>query len=303
MSGLIGPSLAEVALGLSLEIALKSTVPLAAGLVASVLPGSASSRHLRLSLSLLALPPLAAATALARGAEAALVSAPPSALVAWGCGSALVLVRLALALREIRMLPSVALPSGLERSTAVRSPLTVGFLRPRILVPADFDAWPLAAQAAALAHERAHVRRGDWLVQMLVWALSALLWFHPLVALARRRLALLAECAADDAVVAAGHDPVAYAELILGLGQRQPQAALALGRSPVGVRVRRLLGRHPRGGASVWSLLLTIAALALGSASIAGRGAWQARAPVAGCTPAGQLLPVQNTVRPPWRAP
>jgi hypothetical protein len=285
MSGLVGPAGLDIAAGLALDVVLKVSVPLAVGLLASALPGSAASRHARLTLALGAVPVVAVATAAARGSDAALTDAPQWPLVVWALGAAFGLTYLLRSVVALGRLPVIPTHDGLERCALLRSPMTAGWLRPRVLVPLDFDAWTPTHRAAALAHERAHVQRRDWLVQTCVWALGAILWFHPLMALARRRLALLAECAADDAVLAQGHDPVPYAELLVRLGHPGPVGGLALGPSMVGVRVRHLLADRPRQGASVWPLVAGALLTAAATPSVAALAPWSAPAPIAGCSP------------------
>ncbi len=292
MSGLVGVGGLDVAVGLLAELAVKITVPLALGLGASLLPGTAAARHLRLATAVASVPVLVVATALARGGDAAfVVGAPAWPLAAWSVGAGVVLARLGLGLRAVRRLPATPGPDGLEVCAEVQAPVTAGWRRPRILVPIDFARWSPADRAAALAHERAHVRRADWLVHVGAWVIGAACWFHPLAALARARLALLAECAADDEVLAQGHDPATYAAMLLRLGRPGPAVALSLGRSTVGVRVRRLLGPRAARGTSAAPVLL-VAALVAVTGAVAPAAAWHAPAPVATCGPPRAWTPL-----------
>lgn len=84
------------------------------------------------------------------------------------------------------------------------TPAVLGALRPRIVLPADFESrWSAREAALILAHERAHVARGDTRAQLLAVGLRCLFWFNPLVHLAMRAFRHDLELACDAAVVAA----------------------------------------------------------------------------------------------------
>jgi beta-lactamase regulating signal transducer with metallopeptidase domain len=95
-------------------------------------------------------------------------------------------------------------------------PLTVGWLRPKILLPLGWDEWEEAKLQAVLAHERTHVRRGDWAIAVLAGLNRCIFWFHPLAWWLERRLAFLAEQACDDsALLLVGTGP--YAQVLLDM--------------------------------------------------------------------------------------
>lgn len=287
MSGVVGPSLAELAVGLGAEVAVKTSVPLALGLVASWLPGSTASRHTRLLAGVAAAPVLAGWLIATRGADAAWADAPLWPLVLWALGAVLVgggLLRAVVRLRRLRLRSAW---DGTLVCAELDSPVTAGWWRPKVIVPEAFAEWPAAHRAAALAHEQAHIRRRDWLVHMALWCLAVPLWWHPLLFVSRQRLHLLAECAADDAVLGAGHDPVRYAEQLLVLGRGRPLAALALGSSPVAHRVRHVLRPGARRGASLLSATLTVAVVLTSAVFVAPPRLWSEPAPVVlDCLPA-----------------
>jgi len=105
--------------------------------------------------------------------------------------------------------------SGRLTSVACESPVTVGWLRPVVILPARWESWSPSHLDAVLAHEHAHVRRRDPFVQWLALLNRALFWFVPVTWWLERRLSALAEQSCDDAVLARGHDPVDYAEYLL----------------------------------------------------------------------------------------
>jgi TonB family protein len=96
---------------------------------------------------------------------------------------------------------------------------TWGWRRPTVLVPAVALDWPEARVDAVLRHELAHVQRYDWVIQIAAAAVRAALWWNPLAWVASRRLALHAEQACDDAVLALGVPPQTYASHLVAVAR------------------------------------------------------------------------------------
>ena len=133
-------------------------------------------------------------------------------------------------------------------SAWISVPLTVGWLRPKILLPADWEGWPALKLEAVLAHERTHVRRADWAISVLAGLNRCVFWFHPLAWWLERRLALLAEEACDDAaLLLVGTEPYAQALLDMAAAVRTSQGrlvweAMAMAKaSEVKKRIERIL--------------------------------------------------------------
>jgi beta-lactamase regulating signal transducer with metallopeptidase domain len=95
-------------------------------------------------------------------------------------------------------------PDGTWRSSRVAEPMLIGALRPRVLVPVDFEQrYSVEEREFVLAHERAHMRRGDALVNAFGAAWLSVFWFNPLMFWAMRQLRLDQDLACDAAVLAA----------------------------------------------------------------------------------------------------
>lgn len=156
--------------------------------------------------------------------------------------------------RQARFLRSLGrlVPFGADRSVLRAEgsgfgPAVIGALRPRIVVPADFEAQvDDRARAVVLTHERVHLERGDPAVNALATALQCLAWFNPLVHLGAHRMRIDQEIACD-AVVVARHPEARrlYAEALLNtllmsrsipLGCHWPPA----GRHPLKERIAML---------------------------------------------------------------
>ncbi|HWJ56365.1 MAG TPA: M56 family metallopeptidase, partial [Vicinamibacterales bacterium] len=106
-------------------------------------------------------------------------------------------------------------------------PATWGARRPRVLLPPRARDWSDARRHAVLCHELAHVARADWLVQLAVQLVVALLWFNPLAWVAARELRRAAEQACDDAVLDRGVEAADYAMHLVALARdcRRPSWA------------------------------------------------------------------------------
>ena len=153
----------------------------------------------------------------------------------WALGFFFVSTRFSIRLARLHRLTLRAAPAAQIRYTnEVSVPLTWGFLRPVILLPAAARHWPASRTAAALAHERAHIERHDWLTQTLATIACAIYWFHPLIWLSARQMAKAAERASDDNVLAAldsGRNAPDYAAELVEIARAstaRPSAALAM---------------------------------------------------------------------------
>lgn len=235
----------------------------------------------------------------------------------WLGGSLVFMFPLAVGLWQVRSLRRSALPwiegrevvnafaagSGITRPVDVLlheslpGPMTCGALQPAVILPTDARTWPSEDLRRAIVHELEHVRRGDWVSQVLARVAAAMYWFHPIVWVASRQLALEAERACDDAVLGEGPESsVAYADQLVHLAERlstassRPQLAMA-NRSDLATRVVAVLDRHQargRAGAqwvAVASLASAILIVAVSPLRLVARGQTpQASAPASRLT-------------------
>ena len=97
--------------------------------------------------------------------------------------------------------------------------VTWGLHQPKVILPGAARGWPEDRVQIVLAHELAHIRRGDWLVLMGAELLRAVYWFNPLIWIACRRLRRESELACDDAVLGLGVEGTEYASHLLDLAR------------------------------------------------------------------------------------
>lgn len=103
---------------------------------------------------------------------------------------------------------------GIRRHVAVRliedgdSPLSIGWWKPMVLLPAAVVAnMPASLLEALIAHELAHIRRHDYLVNLLQGVVEALLFYHPVVWWLSHRIRIERELIADDLAAKQLGDP------------------------------------------------------------------------------------------------
>ena len=137
----------------------------------------------------------------------------------------------------------------LLESTLVDVPTVIGWLKPVVLLPASAVAALSPQQLEAiLAHELAHIRRHDYLVNLLQTLVETVLFYHPAVWWLSRRIRIERENCCDDLAVSLCGDPVAYANALADLESLRSETApthhiaMAATGGALLQRVRRLLG-------------------------------------------------------------
>jgi beta-lactamase regulating signal transducer with metallopeptidase domain len=149
------------------------------------------------------------------------------------------------ALLNLKRRIRVSAPIRLSISTLAQAPSVIGWLRPVILMPAAALAGLDApALEAVLAHELAHIRRHDYLVNLLQAVVDTLLFYHPAVWWVSKQIRIERENCCDDMAAEACGDRVIYARALVDLEQsRARYAAFALAASGGSLlhRIQRLL--------------------------------------------------------------
>jgi beta-lactamase regulating signal transducer with metallopeptidase domain len=151
---------------------------------------------------------------------------------------------------EIARKLSVSGPVKVLESSLVSVPTAVGWLRPAILLPASaFTGLTPQQLEAVLAHELAHVRRHDYLVNVLQTGVETLLFYHPAVWWVSRKIRAEREHVCDDMAVRVTGDAMTYARALTRIERLRttaPRLGMAADGGSLRSRVSRLVEGPPR---------------------------------------------------------
>jgi beta-lactamase regulating signal transducer with metallopeptidase domain len=161
------------------------------------------------------------------------------------------------------------------RSTRAGVPMVLGWREPVILLPSGSAARLGDDQLrAVLAHELAHVRRRDYVINLLQIGADALLFHHPAARWLSRRIRIEREYCCDDVAVAIGRDPQSYARALAALEDARGGCRLAVAAASGTLldRIQRIVGQPrpvltPARGAVVLVTTSLVAALIMGLVS------------------------------------
>lgn len=178
-------------------------------------------------------------------------------------------------MRAQRLIRQAVDRGGHLTSSACAAPVTVGWIRPVVILPDGWRSWSGTQLEAVLLHEQEHARRRDPLVQWLALLNRAIFWCHPLAWWLERHLARLSEEACDAAVLSKGHEPSEYCEYLLSMaravtskGARIDVIGAAMPGSFLSQRIRRILKAVPEAPITARQLTWTVAACALVSIGV-----------------------------------
>ncbi len=130
-------------------------------------------------------------------------------------------------------------------SEKIASPLTIGFIKPLILVPvASINHLSVAQLEAILLHELAHIKRYDYLINILLSVAEISLFFNPFTRLFSKHIRKERENSCDDWVLQFQYSASTYAEALLRMAQLQATPAFAM--AAIGTHQNELLNRVKR---------------------------------------------------------
>ncbi len=162
----------------------------------------------------------------------------------------------------------VSKPAVLLESCLADVPVVIGYARPVILMPVGLLAGlPVAQVEAILIHELAHIRRQDYLVNLMQTFVEGLLFYHPAVWWISGVIRAERENCCDDLAVAATGDARQYAAALAALEQNRRAAhdvALAATGGSLVKRIRRLL-QQPERPRAVWTPVFSVGILVVGA--------------------------------------
>jgi len=224
--------------------------------------------------------------------HARLAAALPGVVAVWLAGVSLLLVRMGGGLWRVHRLHEAGLAAPVSRwqevaarlasrlglldairvveSRLVGTPTVVGWMRPIVLLPVAALANLTPAQIEAiLAHELAHIRRHDYLVNLLQSLGETILFYHPAVWWLSGRIRTERENCCDDVALVICSDRVGYASALTALEEwrgREAAPVVAATDGALSGRVRRILERPPEprprfgGRLAAWAVALLLCA-------------------------------------------
>jgi beta-lactamase regulating signal transducer with metallopeptidase domain len=226
------------------------------------------------------------------------------------CGiAALFLVRLALGLFTVIRLWRTAIPVPthqlpydaaslqIRASSKVTSPLTIGSA---ILLPTGYTTWDSEKLRIVLAHERSHIRQGDFYLQLFAGLYAALVWFSPLGWWLKHELAELAEAISDRAGMEEATSRTSYAQILLEFAATSRQVSIGVAMARPGSlsrRIERLLNDNSfrqcfaGGRRALVAVALVPLALLASTTLVRVQAAGEMQSPSPAATPTAQAFP------------
>jgi beta-lactamase regulating signal transducer with metallopeptidase domain len=193
--------------------------------------------------------------------------------------------------RRLAQALKVSCPVRVVESALARLPAVIGWFRPVILIPASALTGVDPQQLEALlAHELAHIRRHDYLANLVQTAAETLLFYHPAVWWVGRKIRVERENCCDDLAVQACGDVLTYARALTQLEELRAggsRYAMAADGGALITRIRRLIGSSqvPEHGTKTWlvvALVILIAGAAWAGAQVTSSRQSEARRAAAG---------------------
>jgi beta-lactamase regulating signal transducer with metallopeptidase domain len=172
---------------------------------------------------------------------------------------------------------AVARPVTLCESNGISSAATIGWLRPLVLLPSDWQSWSREELRTVLAHEVAHIAHRDFPCWLLAQVGLLLHFYHPLVHWLAGRLRLEQELAADADAARHSGGAQEYLRNLAELAVRQadrpvawPARTFLPSRGTLLRRVEMLRDRKANGASPGWRRGVTITAMLLAGIILSG---------------------------------
>ncbi len=139
-------------------------------------------------------------------------------------------------------------------SALVRAPIVIGHLKPMILFPIGaINRLSMEEVESIIAHELAHVKRNDYIINILMNVAESIFYFHPAMWWLSAQIKVEREHCCDDIAIEALGSPINYAKSLVAVQEMSyysPQLAMAFAtkenKSQLAVRVNRLISKPSR---------------------------------------------------------
>lgn len=146
---------------------------------------------------------------------------------------------------------NVSVAVEFRENARVLTPMVIGAFKPVILLPVGLLAgFPVSQIEAIIAHELAHIRRNDYLINMIQSVIEVFYFFHPALWWLSEKVRTEREHCCDDIALAICEDKMTLAHALVKVAEWQSAPALAMAfasKKPLLLqRVRRVLGLTPK---------------------------------------------------------
>jgi len=136
-------------------------------------------------------------------------------------------------------------PVSFLESTQAKGPMLVGYLKPAVIVPAGMITMlPVSQIETIIMHELYHLKRGDFLVNIMQLFIEGVLFYHPVVWIISGFIRSEREHCCDNRVLHSCQNPVNYARALIHIAEQQQFTRLAPG--AVGSRKQHFSSRIKR---------------------------------------------------------
>jgi len=151
---------------------------------------------------------------------------------------------------QISLSLGIKRPVNFIESALARGPMLVGYLKPVVIVPAGMiTLLPVSQVETILMHELYHLKRRDYLVNIMQLFIEGILFYHPVVWIISASIRSEREHCCDDRVLRATDNPENYAKALIHIAEQQQFTRLAPGAIGSGKqylysRIKRILNYH-----------------------------------------------------------
>jgi len=169
---------------------------------------------------------------------------------------------------ELKAKMNINRPVKLVQSCLARVPMVIGYIKPVVLIPLGaLSGIPRDQMEAIIAHELAHIRRNDFLVNIFQSIIESIFFYHPAVWWISGTIRKEREHCCDDLAVSVCEESVVYAKALANLQERSyatPFYAVALAKRRYSLlsRIKRL-NRKPVPNANPAEKWITLAVMIL----------------------------------------
>jgi len=151
---------------------------------------------------------------------------------------------------QISLSLGIKRPVSFLESALASGPMLVGYLKPVVIVPAGMiTLLPVSQVETILMHELYHLKRRDYLVNIMQLFIEGILFYHPVVWIISANIRSEREHCCDDRVLRETDNPENYAKALIHIAEQQQftrfaPGAIGAGKQHLYSRIKRILNYH-----------------------------------------------------------